>query len=374
MFSTGSKLFLGLAGAAALAAVVYGVTQDFGALGGVGLVSLVAALAALVALTLYIRDGDVSAMDDAAARTAAATTGSLSAGPWPLVAGVAGLLLAVGTVTDKRYFVAGLVLAAIATFEWTLEGWAERASADTGYNRSVRSRLAYPLELPVAGAVGLGLVIYGFSRMMLAVPKSAGPAIFVVGAALILVFGILFASRPELRSTLAVAISVVGLLLVVGGGVTGAVTGERHELGAAAEEKEFAAQNRDCTAADPTPADKKAGGSVAAKSDPWATLTYDGTTLSARQSAGQPTKTLLVDRGTVASFMFVNNSDAERRLTVYAGTTESGADDLYCTRTIGKGDKAWLTFKIAKPSLASAKPYTAYIPGDAGAQVELIVP
>ncbi len=374
MFSTGSKLFAGLAVLAALAAVVYGVTQDFGALGGVGLVSVAVALAALAALTLYIRDGEVSAMDDAAARSAAATSGTLSAGLWPLVAALGALILVIGTVTDKRYFVAGLALLVVAAFEWTLEGWAERASADPGYNRSVRSRLAYPLELPVAGAIGLGLVIYGFSRMMLAVPKSAGPAIFVVGAALILVFGILFASRPELRSSLAVAIAAVGLLLVVGGGVTGAVTGERHELAAAAEEQEFAAHNRDCTAPEPTPADKKAGGSVAAKSSPWATLTYDGSTLTARQPGGQPETSILVDRGTVASFMFVNNSDAERRLTIYAGTTEAGADDLYCTRTIAKGDKAWLTFKIAKPSLASTTPYTAYIPGDTGAKVELVVP
>jgi hypothetical protein len=46
-------------------------------------------------------------------------------------------------------------------------------------------RLLHPLEFPVLGAVGLAVVIYSFSRIMLFISKEAGPAVFIVIGALI---------------------------------------------------------------------------------------------------------------------------------------------------------------------------------------------
>lgn len=216
---------------------------------------------------------------------------------------------------------------------------------------------------------------------MLAVSKTAGPAIFVVAAALITVFGVLFSYRPELRSTIVAAICTVGAVLVVAGGIAGAATGQRAELDEASEEDHFGSHHRECESAEPTEADEDAGGSVAAKSNPWATFVYDGSSLTATEIAGRPSGMITIDRGTVVSVIFVNESDAERRLTIFAGTTveelngiEVVEDHLFCTRTIGEGHSSLLTFKIAKPSIASEEPYAAFVPGDEDARVEIVVP
>ena len=379
MFSTGSKYFLGITAAAFIAAVVYGITQDFGALGGIGLSFLVVAAGGIAAAVIASRDGDVSAMDDTAVATAAAGARPAGGGLWPLVGGLGGALLVIGTVTDKRYFVAGIALVMVAVGEWAVQGWAERASADARYNEHVRAYVLHPLELPVAGALGLAGIIYGFSRVMLAVSKEAGPAIFVVAAALITVFGALFSAKPQLRTTMVGAICAAGAVLVVAGGIAGAATGERDELIEAHEEDHFGSTHRECESAEISEVDEDGGGTVANKANPWATLTFDGSTLTAREIAGPPSQTITVDRGNWVSVEFHNDSDEERRLTVFAGetvTVNAGIEivekDLFCTRAIGEGKVAWLTFRMPKPSAAGD--YYAYIPGVETARVEIVVP
>ena len=62
MFTTGSKLLIGSAFAAAVFALVYGVTQE-GTLGTIGLISAAVGLALLAGINVYARDSNVSAMD-----------------------------------------------------------------------------------------------------------------------------------------------------------------------------------------------------------------------------------------------------------------------------------------------------------------------
>ena len=62
MFTTGSKLLIGSAFAAALFALVYGVTQE-GSLGTIGLISAAVGLALLAAINVFVRDSNVSAME-----------------------------------------------------------------------------------------------------------------------------------------------------------------------------------------------------------------------------------------------------------------------------------------------------------------------
>ena len=57
-----------------------------------------------------------------------------------------------------------------ATAEWMVQAWSERASADQAYNTEVRERIALPLEFPILAAVGVGVIIYSFSRVMLGLP------------------------------------------------------------------------------------------------------------------------------------------------------------------------------------------------------------
>lgn len=65
-----------------------------------------------------------------------------------------------------------------------------------------RKRLLNPIEFPVLGAVGLGVLIFSFSRVMLAVDKQIGTALFIVIAVLLLVGGVLFAVRTTLQRSI----------------------------------------------------------------------------------------------------------------------------------------------------------------------------
>ena len=80
--------------------------------------------------------------------------------------------------------------------EWTAEAWAERASADAAYNAEVRSRIANPLEFPLAAAIGIGVIVYSFSRIMLWLSKTNTVIAFVVLGVIILTVAFLAAYRP----------------------------------------------------------------------------------------------------------------------------------------------------------------------------------
>jgi hypothetical protein len=58
MFTTGSKLLIGSAVVATIAAIMYGITQD-GVLGTVGLASAAVALSFLAGVNVYVRDSNV---------------------------------------------------------------------------------------------------------------------------------------------------------------------------------------------------------------------------------------------------------------------------------------------------------------------------
>jgi hypothetical protein len=82
------------------------------------------------------------------------------------------VVLTVGLVTYQAVFIVGVVLLLAAGAEWTAEAWAERASADPAYNAEVRSRIANPLEFPLGAAIGIGIIAYAFSRIMLWLSKT----------------------------------------------------------------------------------------------------------------------------------------------------------------------------------------------------------
>lgn len=394
MFSTGSKFFLGLAAAATAGAVLYGATQNFGALGAFGLLFSLFVLSGLLAAVIWSHDGDVSAMDATAVHYAPAGAVPAGSSMWPMVAAVAATLLVVGVVTDKRYFVAGVGILLVAIVEWMVRAWADRASGDAGFNRRVRSRLLHPLELPLAGLAGLSVIIYGFSRVMLAADKKAGPAIFGVGAALVLAFGTLFSAKPQLRRSLVAGVCAFGGVAVLAGGIASAAHGQRAEITDAQVNDHFSSRDnpRPCEAFDQE-ADADASGAVAAKSNTIATFVFDGTNLTIDQIAnsldGQP---LTVDRGNTVSVLFRNKAEGEYRLRIYGGMkpeldaagnpVKDPSDPTktitrpreFCTRAIKQGKTQILTFSLPKPSVLGTDPFYAEVPGVDGAKVGVVVP
>ena len=141
-------------------------------------------------LMLYVRDADVyvpPAADETPPRRRPATRPGRS---WPRFGAA---LAAIGMALDTRLFIAGIVVVGLAILEWAVQSWADRASADPVYNDRVRGRLMHPLEFPVAGLLGGGLIVFGFSRVMVALSKdrchsSPSPSLglLVMGVAVIL--------------------------------------------------------------------------------------------------------------------------------------------------------------------------------------------
>jgi hypothetical protein len=136
-------------------------------------------------------------------------------------------VLTVGLVTYQAVFIVGVVLLLAAGAEWTAEAWAERASADASYNAAVRSRIANPLEFPLAAAIGIGIIVFAFSRIMLWLSKTNTVIAFAVLGIIILTVAFFLAYRPGLKSRAAFGAIAVGVLALVAGGAAAGLDGER---------------------------------------------------------------------------------------------------------------------------------------------------
>jgi hypothetical protein len=388
MFSAGSKLTLGLTTSAVAGFVVYGFLQNWGVLGVVGLGSAIVALAFLAGVVISTRDSDVAAANTAGLASAAAAQPSPGASLWPLVGGAGGAVLVVGLVTDRRWFVAGLVLLAIATVEWMVQAWSERASADPAYNRRVRGVLLHPLELPILAAVGLGALVFAFSRLMLKSSTTVGPVIFVAVASLITMFGFVFTARRMPSGRTIAGMCSVGAVAILAAGIWAGATGERAEL--ALEGKVFKDQSgqpaeRSLCGAEVNESDEHASGAVAAKSSMTAVVVLSGNTLHANEFGRAVDKVVIAKSNTVnLLFKNENGGDAELRLAAsYLVTavdstgkpTSDLAKQVVCTNAIRSGKVQMLTITIPKVSAVAPanSPFKLYVPGLDGAEIQIEV-
>ena len=384
MFPTGSRLLVGAAVLATIAAVAYGLTQE-GSLGTVGLISAAVALVFLAGVNIYTHDADVSAMDPAALTESAAAAHVPGSSIWPIVGALGGVLVVVGLVTYPVVFIFGIIALIAAAAEWMVQAWSERASADVLFNAGVRSRVAHPLEFPILAAVGVGIIIYSFSRIMLFLSKATGPAVFGTIAALILVTGFVLAFRPTLRTGAVATVAVIAALGLVAGGVGAALEGEReihpHETtGSLAEEGE-------CATAEETEADEHASQTVAAKANVTAelTLSEDGTLVANNLGVTGDQDAVVVTKNNPTNVIFHNESGEERRLVLDLGTRpevdaegeivpDTEVPDQLCTTLVEDGGSQLLTFSIPTSSRLADSPYRFVVPGVDGAEVEVLVP
>lgn len=376
MFTTGSKLLIGSAVAAAVFAAAYGITQG-GALGTIGLVSAALALAMLAGLNVFVRDSNVSAMDHAAFESSAAAQASARPSLWPLLVAIGATTLTLGLVTSRAFFIIGLAAIIAGGLEWLVAGWSERASADLAYNASARNLLADPLELPVAGAIGAAVVVYAFSRVMLGLPtKSATVAAFAVLAAIVVAAGAFVGMRRGLsRPAMTGAFSVALIALIAAGTVYGLVgereTEEHHTTAYIAEEDECGTEA--------TEADERASQTVANKSNLSAEVTFDGSTLTSKATGFTGTfDTLTLPRSNPNNVMFRNESEGEARLVLEMHPMENSDGELtgperLCTALVEEGGAQLLTIVFDQPSRALDDGYAFTVPG-ADASLEVVVP
>jgi hypothetical protein len=384
MFTTGSKFLIGSAVLATVAAIAYGVTQD-GVMGTIGLATAALALTYLAGVNIYVRDCNIWDDEISTVESAPAAARPPANSIWPMAFGLGAAVLTVGLVTSQALFVVGVVILLAAGAEWTAEAWAERASADASFNAEVRSRIANPLEFPLAAAIGIGVIVYAFSRIMLWLSKTNTVVFFAVMGALILTVAFLLASRPGLKSRTVVGAIAVGALALVAGGAAAGLDGERdiHEFptteGLTEEGEDI------CLSPEEFEADEKASQSVGATAAVAATITLtdDGQlTFAVNGPVEEGADALTLPRSNPNNVVFVNESDEERRLSLDLGTrtveNEEGEEEevahLVCTPLVEPDGSQNKTLVIGAPSIVAPDGYFFFVPGVESARLSLVVP
>jgi hypothetical protein len=242
MVTTASKLYFGAAAVAMLAAWVYGWGTGgglsgvifLGFTGGVGeqagytiLQVTSAILLGLGVAASALRDADPEASIAAARLETLPALVPAGGGYWPVLGAAAVVAAAVGLVASPVVFVIGLIAAGLVMIEWTVLAWSERATGDPAVNRRIRNRLMNPIEIPVAGALAILILVVSVSRILLAISKDASSITAIVIALLILGLGFAIAYRPKMSKDAVAAILGVIVLIVIGAGIVAAGTGSR---------------------------------------------------------------------------------------------------------------------------------------------------
>ncbi|MEO6126011.1 MAG: hypothetical protein ABIR32_20115 [Ilumatobacteraceae bacterium] len=378
MFTTGSKLLLGATVLSVFGTIVYGMAIG-GPLGTLGLVAVSIAFAFLAGINLWVRDSNVSAMDTAGIETCAAANEPASASMWPVVAGFGAALVPVGLVAGFAITWMAVIVLLVVAVEWMVLSWSERASGDAEYNATIRRRIMHPMELPILGAVGLGAIIFAFSRIMLYKPGNAGMFIFAGVAAAVVLFGTLVATKRNVGKALVAALCSVGALAILGAGVATALDGA-HPI----EKHEVIGDENTC-GVELTEADQHPTRAIAAKSNLAATIILENGKLRAEVTGinGNPSAVTLL-RSNDNFVKFKNLDDGDFRLTAYLGDDVQGAGtdaevttkDIVCTQAVTKGGTQFVIVKPVRPSFSATAdaPFLFSVPGVETAVLPIEVP
>jgi len=242
MFTTGFKFFFGLCLALGASAVVYGYTTGgthvgpltLGYKGGVGeqlgygVLLGQSALAGFVALVLVsFRDADAAAQAHYMGVERLITAPPVSNSIWPVVGAAGVTTAAVGLVLHTAVFITGVVICALVAIEWTMDAWADRATADPVANKALRDRIMAPLEIPLAGLAVALVAVLAVSRILLAVSKDGAVVAAGVFAVIIVAIAILYVAKPHLGRNLVAGLFVIVAVGLLVGGIVAAVAGER---------------------------------------------------------------------------------------------------------------------------------------------------
>lgn len=242
MITTASKFFYAVAGLLVVTGVLYGYTTGGGEVGplslgykgavgdllGYSILMGSAAVSAFIgfAVTAF-RDGDPEAGADLLGLEQAPAPVAPGNSYWPLIGAFGVGLVVVGAALNNVFFVAGLIVLGAVAVEWTIQAWSERATGDPAVNREIRNRFMLPIEVPVAGALVIAVIVIGFSRLFLTVSKENAVWSALAIAAIVFVVGTVLSTRSSLRTDLVAGLLVVSAVATIGIGIASAVQGER---------------------------------------------------------------------------------------------------------------------------------------------------
>jgi len=392
MLTTGSKLLLGGTVLSALTAVVWGVTSSgaSGYVGVIGLVSLALAFALLFGVNAYARDCNVPVSAPDAATASAAAKHPAGPGVWPAVAGLFGIGgIALGTFTKPIVFKAGVIVLLAALVEWLVQAWSERVSADAEYNASLRKRVLHPLEMPLLGAIGIAVMIYSFSRIMLFLSKSAGPIAFIIVGVLILAFATMFALQPTVKRGVIIGVCAIGAIGLVSAGAAMAIGGQRridrHPITSDDDSAQCLRDENDVlNNAEYEEIERHSSERVSAKSSPAAEVVLENGKLTAHiVGVDGPQTAITIARSNPVNLLFTNRDAEKSRLTAFAGTEVTTVNDvdiktdrLTCTTLLKQNAQTLLTVSFPKTSASAAPdaPFKLFVPGLDGQEILVTVP
>ena len=224
MITTGGRFWFAVTAFGLVGAVLYFLATGGEDGGAVTLLFIAAGAAVIGGASVATRDNDVAASGE---KEPVVVRSALPA-PWPAIGALGAGVTIVGWSVGGILLYVGFGIIGVALLEWMVQGWAERSTADPAYNKALRDRIMFPIEVPVLGLAGLGLVILTFSRVLLALPsKDASTIVAICVATLITATAFIVASRPRISSAAlswVLAIAAVALLV---GGIVGGVSGER---------------------------------------------------------------------------------------------------------------------------------------------------
>jgi hypothetical protein len=336
MVTTGAKLYLGLAVIAAAVFGVLGWATRWQMQATMGAGSAVVAFFFLGCLCLYLRDDNATA-DEVVTAPAPAPRHAA----WSIAAAFGAVVAAVGLPIDTRLFIGGLAIVGLAILEWVVQSWADRASADPAYNDRLRGRLMHPLEFPVAGLLCGGLIVFGFSRVMVALSKNGAIVAFAALGVLVLGLAVLLGTRPEVSRKVLGGVLSISALVFLAGGVAGISRGERD-----IEHHEGACES-----------DALGSKTVSNKASVAGIITFDGSAFDTDSFVG--------GRNVDLTLIFKNTSDADTKFVVHAGQRDK-LDDTgqpvktpdgqtvkenveFCTNLVRPSTQAALTVKFLEP-------------------------
>ena len=374
MFTPGSRYFIGLTGLSLVSAVLYMVLVNPSDMGAYALFGLMLSGALVAGFSFFTRDGDADTAADAVEASSYAPGSSF----WPLVFALGIAVVLLGLATHPIVFVLGIAVLVGGGVEWTVQSWAERASADGSYNGYVRHRAIGALDYPGLAAVALGVIAYFFSRIMLTASKSGAAVIFIVVAAVVLVIGFALALKPALRGKATALIVSAGVLALAVAGIASALSGERPELAEYAEAKHYDKSHRECGEEEGKHYDHEANNTVSLRSAVLATVFVEDGKIHAQMiGIKKDVGTITIPRSNNTNILFRNLDEEERRLVVNLGTqvvAETGVKEKVgtCTQLTGKNQEQVLTLNIPKPT-SEEQSYSFTVPGVEG-EIKLVVP
>jgi hypothetical protein len=123
-------------------------------------------------------------------------------------------------------------VAAVAV-EWTMTNWSEKLSGNPAHNTAQREKLMRPVEIPVLGTLGVGVLVIAMSRVLLASSVNGAVVVATVVGLVVLGGAVLVSRNPHLPRGMVQGALLVGFVAVIVAGIVTAATGERefHQKG-----------------------------------------------------------------------------------------------------------------------------------------------